>query len=129
QGSNVIRVDVVSLHSSQGDVKCALFNSAVGFPDDSSRAVKLTSAKIEGNKASCSFADGAPGGYAVSVYHDEKSNGKLDRNFIGVQREGVGASNDAKGSMGPPHFDDAKFTYAGGARALTINIQSLTGLL
>jgi hypothetical protein len=35
----------------------------------------------------------------------ENSNGKLDTNFVGIPREGVGASNDAKGHFGPPKFD------------------------
>jgi len=36
--------------------------------------------------------------------HDENSNGKMDTNFIGMPREGVGASNNAKGHMGPLKF-------------------------
>jgi uncharacterized protein (DUF2141 family) len=31
-----------------------------------------------------------PGDYAISVFHDENSNGKLDRNFMGMPKEGVG---------------------------------------
>jgi len=47
------------------------------------------------------FPGVAPGRYAVSVFHDENSNGKMDTNFIGIPREGVGASNNAKGHLGP----------------------------
>jgi hypothetical protein len=43
----------------------------------------------------------------------KNSNGKLDRNFMGSPKEGVGASNDAKGSFGPPKFADARFTFKG----------------
>jgi uncharacterized protein (DUF2141 family) len=61
----------------------------------------------------------------VSVVHDENFNGKLDTNFIGMPREGVGASNDAKGHMGPPKFSAAAFQYAGGRLDLKIHVNYL----
>jgi uncharacterized protein (DUF2141 family) len=66
-----------------------------------------------------------PGTYAIAVYHDENSNGKLDSNFIGIPREGVGFSNNAKGHMGPPKFDAAAFRFSGGALELKIVVAYL----
>ena len=57
--------------------------------------------------------------------HDENSNGKLDRNFVGMPKEGVGASNDAKGSFGPPKFADARFSYKGGPQEPMIHLRYL----
>jgi uncharacterized protein (DUF2141 family) len=57
----------------------------------------------------CEFVGVASERYAVSVFHDENSNGKLDRNLLGIPREGVGASNNAVGHFGPLKFDDAAF--------------------
>ena len=74
-----------------------------------------------------SFPGIAPGTYAVSVYHDENSNDKLDTNFLGIPREGVGASNNAHGHMGPPKFDSAKFQWAGAWLNLEITINYLRG--
>jgi uncharacterized protein (DUF2141 family) len=55
--------------------------------------------------------EGIPQGtYAVSVFHDENMNGKLDKNFVGAPKEGYGASNNPKKRMGPPKFDEAKFS-------------------
>jgi uncharacterized protein (DUF2141 family) len=76
-------------------------------------------------KPFASFREIAPGRYAVSVYHDENSNGKLDTNFLGIPREGVGASNNARGHMGSPKFDAAAFPFAGGRLNLTITINYL----
>jgi uncharacterized protein (DUF2141 family) len=42
--------------------------------------------------------------------HDENMNGKLDKNFVGAPKEGYGASNNPKKRMGPPKFDEAKFS-------------------
>jgi uncharacterized protein (DUF2141 family) len=84
-------------------------------------------ARISAQKAVCEFPGIAPGTYAVSVYHDENSNDKLDTNFLGIPREGVGASNNARGHMGPPKFDSAKFEWAGAWLNLEITIKHLRG--
>jgi uncharacterized protein (DUF2141 family) len=48
-----------------------------------------------------------------------------DLNIRGMPREGVGASHDAKGHLGPPKFDAAKFTFSGGRLEMKIAIQYL----
>ena len=123
--ANAIKVDVVGLHSNDGEVHCALYSSADGFPDGFAKAAKTTTVKIANEQAVCEFAPVNPGDYAISVFQDENSNGKLDRNFVGMPKEGVGASNDAKGSFGPPKFVDARFSYKGGTQELTIHMQYL----
>jgi uncharacterized protein (DUF2141 family) len=42
---------------------------------------------------------------------------------MGIPREGVGASNDARGHLGPPKFDSGAFHFAGGRleQKITIN--------
>jgi uncharacterized protein (DUF2141 family) len=47
-----------------------------------------------------------PGRYAIAVFHDTNSNGKLDRNFIGLPQEPYGFSNDV-GRRGFPSFEGA----------------------
>ncbi len=123
--ANSIKVVVVGLHSNDGEVDCALFGSADGFPGDSSKAGKTTRSKIANEQAVCIFGGVAPGDYAVSAFHDENDNGKLDRNFMGMPKEGVGASNDAAGHFGPPKFDDARFNYPGGRSVLAIHVRYL----
>jgi len=47
--------------------------------------------------------------YSVSVYYDLDENGELNTGFLGIPSEPVGFSNNAKGSFGPPSFEDTKF--------------------
>lgn len=82
-------------------------------------------AAISNQHAVCDFSGVASGTYAVAVFHDENSNGKLDTNFLGIPREGVGASNDAQGHFGPPKFDAAAFRFSGGRIDLKITIKYL----
>lgn len=119
---NLIHVDVSGLHSDRGQVLCALFSSANGFPKKPEKAAALTKSTISHGQAVCEFKSMPPGTYAVSVVHDKNSNNKLDTNFMGIPREGVGASNNAKGHFGPPKFSAAAFQYSGSRKDLVINI-------
>src|SRR5215469_2746079 len=122
---NVIHVDVLGLRNNKGQVFCALYVSAEGFPKDSQKAIRRDTSSISEKKASCEFSGIEPGTYAVSVFHDENSNGKLDTNFLGIPREGVGASNNARGHMGPPKFEVAQFQFSGGRLNIKITINYL----
>jgi len=46
--------------------------------------------------AQVAFTDLHDGVYAVSVFHDENENQKLDKDFVGIPKEGYGASNNPK---------------------------------
>jgi len=122
---DVIRAEVGGLRSDKGQVVCSLFASADGYPKKEEKAIAHTKGTISERKAACEFTGVAPGTYALSVFHDENSNGKLDTNFIGMPKEGVGASNDAKGHMGPPKFEAAAFKYSGGELVLKVTIHYL----
>jgi len=117
---NEIRADVGGLRSGNGKVMCALYSSAEGYPKDGNKAMAYSSSAILNGHGECKFTGIRPGKYAVSVFHDENSNGKLDANFMGIPKEGVGASNNAKGHFGPPMFEDAAFQFPGGHLELKI---------
>lgn len=122
---NVIHVEVVGLHSDKGQVLCALYSSRDGFPKQSEKALARVTSGIAQKQAVCEFSGIAPGTYAISVFHDENSNGKLDTKFMGIPREGVAASNNAKGHFGPPKFEAAAFPFTGGRLELKITINYL----
>jgi len=119
---NVLRVEIDGLRNARGQVVCALFSSARDFPKKAEKAVAHATSSIVHGGATCEFQSIASGTYAVSVFHDENSNGKLDTNFMGIPREGVGASNNAKGRFGPPKFAAAAFQYSGGLMSLKITM-------
>jgi len=101
---SLIHVEIGGLRNDKGQVVCALFSSADGFPKKSDKAVAQARSPISSGRAVCEFPDVKQATYAISVFHDENSNGKLDTNFMGIPREGVGASNNAKGHFGPPEI-------------------------
>lgn len=122
QAANAIHVQVTGARSDKGQIVCALFSAGNGFPSKAENAFAHARSTIHNGSAVCGFADVGPGRYAVSVFHDENSNDKMDANFIGIPKEGVGSSNDARGRMGPPKFDAAAFQYEGGLLELRIKL-------
>ncbi|WP_374357005.1 DUF2141 domain-containing protein [Chitinimonas sp.] len=63
------------------------------------------------------------GELAVSVIHDEDSNGKLNTNLLGMPTEPYGFSNDAAGQFGPPSFDQAKIQIVAGSNATQLKLR------
>src|SRR5690348_10672911 len=94
---NVVHVEVDGLRSNKGQVICSLYSSADGFPKNEGKANLRFQSPITNGQGDCTFTGIQTGTYAISVFHDENSNGRLDTNFLGIPREGVGASNNAKG--------------------------------
>jgi uncharacterized protein (DUF2141 family) len=119
-----IVVTGVELRSDEGRVQCLLFAAAEAeaFPRARTRAFAAATARIVGRSARCTFSDVPPGRYAVSVHHDADADGRVDTGLFGIPTEGLGASNDARGSFGPPSFDSAAFTYEGGALSLRVRV-------
>lgn len=103
-----LKVVVTGVRSSKGSVEALLYSSKEGFPRNPDKATARRRAAIEGRGATLVFDGVRPGTYAILVAHDENENGKLDTNFLGMPKEGVGLSNNPKLS-GPPAFQDAKF--------------------
>jgi len=106
QNSN-LTVNVTSLKNNTGVLTAELYNSKGNFLK---KAFKTESSDIKSNSASVTFSGIPKGEYTVLVYHDANKNGKLDKYLIGMPKESVAVSNNAKGFMGPPKYEEAKFT-------------------
>ncbi len=116
-----ITVDV-AVKGNEGTVRCAIFLGADGFPKGLDKAKKrLVIENLSGGTATCAFTDMPAGTYAVVAMHDKNANGKMDTNMVGLPKEPIGFSNGAKIKLGPPSFDDAKFTHDGTATTQKIN--------
>ena len=98
-----LTVEVLNARSGQGTVDGALF----GGTDNWLRQPLQGARQPAGAKVVLVYRDLPAGRYALSVFHDENGNGKLDANVAGIPLERYGFSRDARGPMGPPSFADA----------------------
>ena len=123
-GALSLTVHVTGARNAKGKIRAALFRGAEGFPNDASRAILTQAADVDPQTSGAQivFTDLPAGFYAVSVFHDENMNQKLDKNFVGVPKEGYGASNNPKKKMGPPSFEETKFQLSGMEQSLEIKL-------
>jgi uncharacterized protein (DUF2141 family) len=111
--SNVIEFRT-QVRESGGVVRCGLFARDGWLKNP----VGADAAKINGRHALCVFKKIPAGTYGLSAFHDQNNNGKLDTNLLGMPTEDYCASNNARGVLGPPSFNDAKFVYKAGTKRL-----------
>ncbi len=105
-----LKIKLKGLKNAKGKVIVRLYLSKNGFPDEAKEAFKTVSLEItDPDLVTTVLSDLVPGTYAVSAIHDENASGEMDTNWIGIPREGLAVSRDAKGSFGPPSFKDAAF--------------------
>ena len=119
----VLNARIQGLQSANGKVGCWLWDQPKGYPTDPKLARALHWGAISGGSATVSFDGLAPHTYALACFHDENGNGKLDTNWLGIPNEGMVASNNARGRMGPPKFDDAKFAFVGPVLELALKVR------
>ncbi|MCY2687601.1 DUF2141 domain-containing protein [Salinimicrobium sp. TH3] len=119
-----INVKIDNIGNNTGVIACAIFESPEGFPDKFLEfASKIMITQIRGKVASFKFSDIKPGKYAIAVIHDENYNGKLDKNWLGIPREGYAFSSGAKAALSAPSFSDAEFLYDGGDLQMSIKLK------
>ena len=118
-----VNVTVTGVRNNQGKLQFALFNTAEDFIKKPFKTAVLELSDV--SDLTASFQGLPAGEYAIAVYHDENSNGKLDRNLLGAPTEDYGFSNDDRTGvrLSAPSFDDTKFSVAGGEQDITVNIR------
>jgi uncharacterized protein (DUF2141 family) len=101
-----LQVEVTELRNNEGQVSMELL-------DKDNEAVEGKTELIKDNKCIITFNNLKDGSYAIRYFHDENSNKKLDKKFIGIPKEGIGFSNDAYGKFGPKDFKHWLFIVEG----------------
>lgn len=113
-------INIDGINSADGTIRVALHNGADGFPFDREPIAKMEVPSAVGTVV-VQFGRLAPGAYAISLFHDENGNTMLDRNLLGIPKEGYGFSNNARSAFGPPRFAAARFTVD--ETAMVINVE------
>ena len=118
-----IAVKVRGVRSDHGTVTFVLYSDD---PDEFLvRGKKLMKERFPARSGTVEFClpVSAPGTYAAAAYHDENGNGKLDKNWIGMPKEGFGVSNSPKMFLGPPDHEEAAFQVQGAHAPVDIKLK------
>jgi uncharacterized protein (DUF2141 family) len=104
-----LRIHVDGLRNSKGNIGTIIFTSPAGWPEDKGKAFRAGPAPIGPGQGqgTAVWKDLPPGDYAVAAIHDENSNHKLDRNLLGIPKEGFGFANNPHVGWSAPPFSAA----------------------
>ncbi len=117
-----LTIRVTGLRSDQGQVMLSLHNQDKGFPGGKP-AVRQQVLPIRQGVATVTLGDLPPGRYAVAVIHDENGNGKMDTNWMGLPKEGWGASRDPRPSMRGPRYDESAFELKAPTQEVSLSVK------
>lgn len=117
--STKLTIRVQGIKNKKGTINIAIYKSDADFNQENFSYVSKTPADSNGI---VTFDKIDYGNYGIAVYHDENENQKLDRNFIGMPKEGYGFSNNVKGKMGPPAFKDTSVPMNQAETSLSIQL-------
>ncbi len=81
---------IEGFRNDRGKALLALYDSPEFYPEDSRKAILLRKAAIKNGRVEIILRDNLWGRYALSILHDENNNGRMDRSFLGIPREGYG---------------------------------------
>ena len=109
-----LEVEIENLRNGSGNILVALI-------DAEKNQVMGKTGQIQNGKSLIVFENLKPEKYAIKYIHDENANGKLDKNFMGIPKEGYGISNNAYGFFGPEEFEKQLFVLR---RSSKINLQT-----
>jgi len=120
QAQNTVTVTMTDFDNDKGTALVGLYDSEENFLE---REFMSRKSKIENETATVTFTDVPDGVYAVSCFHDEDDNEKLNM-FMGMMpTEDYGTSNNAPANFGPPKWKDAKFDIKNGeTKTFEINL-------
>jgi uncharacterized protein (DUF2141 family) len=110
RAQNKIIARISNVRNDKGVCQVCLFNNATAFNGDSGTPLHCVQAPIKNGVSEAQFENISAGNYAVMVFHDENNNKKMDKNFLGIPKEGYGASQNKLPFASAPSFNENKFT-------------------
>lgn len=110
-----------NLKSPNAPVIVGAYGTENEFPDpkDQLKEYKFTP---NGNQLIAKITNLKFGTYALAIYQDVNSNGKIDKNMIGIPTEPYAFSNNYRPKVKAPGFDNCKFEYDAKSNTVTMNL-------
>ena len=113
-----LTIKITGIEKLVGKVRVGIYNNAANFPIEG-KELKHVIIDVTAKTLTCTFTVPA-GYYAVAMYQDENSDGKINKNFLGIPQEKYGFSNNVKPTVSEPSFDETKINLT---KNMTIEIK------
>lgn len=105
-----LTVEIQNIQLHKGKIIVGVYDTDKDFLKEG-LAIKIYEINVDQTTESIVIKDLPKGDYAISLYHDENSDNKCNRNFLGIPKEGYGFSNNIKPKFSAPTYEDCKFSF------------------
>ncbi|EGV43785.1 DUF2141 domain-containing protein [Bizionia argentinensis JUB59] len=106
-----LTINIQNIESIQGKIIIGIYSAEEGWLEKDSE-IRHYRVLVSKNTEQLIITDLPKGDYAISMYHDENSDGICNLNFIGIPKESYGFSNNFKPKFSAPKFKDCKFSLS-----------------
>ncbi|MEM8669633.1 MAG: DUF2141 domain-containing protein [Planctomycetota bacterium] len=121
--SEAITIEVTGAENDLGQIAIAVFDAATSF-NQATEAMLAFAGDVENGTVRWRLnRNRLPDRFAVAAYHDQNLDSELNRNQFGIPTERYGFSRDARGSFGPPSFEQAVMDKPRGGETIVINVR------
>jgi uncharacterized protein (DUF2141 family) len=110
-----VTVEVTGLRGAQGRVLIALHDQRRAFPSRWDQAVVSTNVAAQEGIVTATLRLPRPGRFALIVVHDEDADGRMNKNLLGLPREGYATGRNAT-ELEFPFFEPALRDWTSGTR-------------
>lgn len=119
--SKPLTLVITNLRSADAPVMVGLYDANGNFPNPDGSLKEYKFIPV-GNTLTAQITDRKFGEYAMAIYQDENSSGAIDKNAIGIPKEGYCFSNNYRPKIKAPSFKDAKFNYDEKSNTVTMEM-------
>ncbi len=116
-----------NIRGEEGNMLISMYDAPNQFPYQPKWKYLISKSRLmeQGNRFH--IKEVKSGKYAIAIFDDENCDTVMQKNFLGIPKEGYGFSNNPKPSIkGAPAFDDCMFAVSEGAENLVeIELQYL----
>lgn len=105
--TEALTITVSGAANASGSMFLAIYVEEATFNNLDKAVAKHRQPIVDGSSTFTYRASDFPNRIAITAFHDENSDNTLNRNAIGIPTERYGFSNDARGTIGPPTYQEA----------------------
>jgi uncharacterized protein (DUF2141 family) len=121
---NRVQVTATNFENDRGTCLTCVFTSREAY--EKAQPLLCRKTPIAQRTSQVLFENLPDGQYAIFLFHDANGNGKMDKNWLGIPKEGYGASNNKLPFAAAPRFDANKFSLVGQATLhLSVRLRNL----
>lgn len=103
-----LKVVITDIKEIKGNIFIGVFDNAIDFKNKE-KPVAASKVNVTDTKITYVFRGLDCRRYAIAVFHDQNSNGILDKKKLGIPTEGVGFSSKVASKLHQPIYPEASF--------------------